>query len=267
LLERRPIHGDLCEALTIKIYDWAGFVSMPRIQVGWKPCGSPEREVVMGAFRHRQQQAGLIYDLLPPERGLGSGLSRRFGPKPDVVDAEFVTVIPGRTKNASTSNTGDRLSRAGQQSRPAPKGALLHALTGLRVAERWLQQASRRSFVALIVALAVLVFGLAGGFSGLSGTPAQATSEPLQFSHVTLTPRDENGMRVLTVNGIIENETGATLSVPPVRADIFSGTQLLTSVVVNPPVNRIGPHESRGFSTRLQHPGGKMPDVRLSFMP
>ncbi|AVA23181.1 hypothetical protein ACXHXG_19240 [Rhizobium sp. LEGMi198b] len=221
----------------------------------------------MGTFRHRQQQAGLIYDLLPPERALGSGLSRRFGPKPDVVDAEFVTVIPSRIRTASGSNARDGAFRPSQSPRPAPKGAFLHALTGLRLAEGWLQQASRRSFVALIVALAILVFGLAGGFSGLSGTPAQATSEPLQFSHVTLTPRDENGMRVLTVNGIIENETGATLSVPPVRADIFSGGQLLTSVVVNPPVNRIGPHESRGFSTRLQHPGGKMPDVRLSFMP
>ncbi|MEF0942155.1 hypothetical protein [Rhizobium sp. BR 362] len=221
----------------------------------------------MGTFRHRQQQAGLIYDLLPPERGLGSGLTRRFDPKPDVVDAEFVTVIPSRIRTASTSNGHNTASRSAQRSGPAPKGAVLHAFKGLHLAESWLQRASRRSFVALIVALAILVFGLAGGFSGLSGTPAQATSEPLQFSHVTLTPRDENGMRVLTVNGIIENETGATLSVPPVRADIFSGGQLLSSVVVNPQVNRIGPHESRGFSTRLQHPGGKMPDVRLSFMP
>ncbi|MDL2406378.1 hypothetical protein PY650_12060 [Rhizobium calliandrae] len=222
----------------------------------------------MGAFRHRQQQAGLIYDLLPPERGLGSTLSRPIGPKPDVVDAEFVTVIPSRIRNASANIAGEGASQSGQrQSPPAAKSALLHALSGPRLAEGWLQQASRRSFVALIAALAVLVFGLAGGFSGLTGTQAQETLEPLQFSHVTLTPRDENGMRVLTVNGIIENKTGATLSVPLVRADIFSSGQLLTSVVVDAPVNRIGPYESRGFSTRLQHPGGKMPDVRLSFMP
>ena len=216
----------------------------------------------MGAFRHRRQQAGLVYDLLPPERAAASQLSHRFGSKPDIVDAEFVTVIPGRV------NTNfDRTTRTRAQPRPAPSGILVHALASFRLAEGWLQRASRRSFVALIAALAVLVFGLAGGFSGLSGTPAQATSDPLQFTHVTLTPRDENGMRVLTVNGIIENETGATLTVPPVRADIISGDQLLTSVVVNPPVDRIGPHESRGFSTRLQHPGGKTPDVRLSFMP
>ncbi|MQB45216.1 hypothetical protein [Rhizobium sp. ICMP 5592] len=216
----------------------------------------------MGAFRHRRQQAGLVYDLLPPERIAASQLSHRFGQKPDIVDAEFVTVIPGRA-----NGNHEKGARPRPQLRPAPGGVHVRAMTGLRFAEGWLQQASRRSFVALIAALAILVFGLAGGFSGLSGTPAQATSEPLQFTHVTLTPRDENGMRVLTVNGIIENQTGATLTVSPVRADIFSGDQLLTSVVVNPPVDRIGPHESRGFSTRLQHPGGKTPDVRLSFMP
>ncbi|WP_047465889.1 hypothetical protein [Rhizobium rhizogenes] len=216
----------------------------------------------MGAFRHRRQQAGLVYDLLPPDRGSVLQPAHRFGPKPDIVDAEFVTVIPGRA-----NNNFDRTTRARLQLKPAPSGILVRAISGFRLAEGWLQRASRRSFVALIAALALLVFGLAGGFSGLSGTPAPATAEPLQFTHVTLTPRDENGMRVLTVNGIIENQTGATLTVPPVRADIFSGNQLLTSVVVNPLANRIGPRESRGFSTRLQHPGGKTPDVRLSFMP
>jgi len=69
------------------------------------------------------------------------------------------------------------------------------------------------------------------------------------------------------LNGIIENVSGATLSVPEVRADLFAGDQLVRSIVVDTPVDRLGPHESRGFSTRLQHPGGKTPDVRLSFMP
>ncbi|MDE1991801.1 MAG: hypothetical protein KGI75_04830 [Rhizobiaceae bacterium] len=219
----------------------------------------------MGAFRPRQQQAGLVYDLLPPDRGLGSGALLRSGQKLDVIDAEFVTVLPSRARNASTNVHGAKDHRAKPQPKPAPRGS--DSFAGLRAVEHWLQQASRRSFVALIAALAVLVFGLAGGFSGLSSTPAPAMSEPLQFTHVTLTPRDENGMRVLALNGIIENETGATLSVPPVRADIVSGGQLLASVVVNSSIDRIGPHESRGFSTKLQYAGGKTPDIRLSFLP
>ncbi|AYG67561.1 MULTISPECIES: hypothetical protein [unclassified Rhizobium] len=221
----------------------------------------------MGAFRHRQQQAGMVYDLIPPERGSGSGHAHRFMPKPDIVDAEFVTVSGARGKTASSVN----MRYGGHpQSRPRPatrKNALSRILSVLRGAEEILQQASRRSFAALIVSLAILIFGLSGGFSGLSSAPAEGAAAPLQFSHVTLTPRDENGLQVLKLNGIIENDSGATLSVPQMRADLFAGDQLVRSIVVDTPVDRLGPHESRGFSTRLQHPGGKTPDVRLSFMP
>lgn len=228
----------------------------------------------MGAFRHHRQQAGLVYDLIPPERGSRARPPHRTERAADIVDAEFVTVIPGRGhgkdfRDKAARDAGFR-GRGFDEALPPRRvrgGALVSAIAGLRFIETWLQQASRRSFVALIAALAVLVFGLAGGFSGLSATPAPSATEPLQFSHVTLTPRDENGLRVLTLNGIIENQTGATLSVPLVRADLVSGEQLLASIVVDPPVDRIGPHESRGFSTRLQHPGGKTPDIRLSFMP
>lgn len=222
----------------------------------------------MGAFRHRQQQAGLVYDLIPPERGSGSGQVHRFVPKPDIVDAEFVTLSSGRNRSASGVNMRyDGPPGAKSPLRPTRRTMLSRILAALRFVEEVLQQASRRSFVALIVSLAVLIFGLSGGFSGLSSAPAEMSGEPLQFSHVTLAPRDENGLRVLTLNGVIENVSGATLPIPPVRANLFAGDQLVRSVVVDLPIDRLAPHESRGFSTRLQHPGGKTPDVRLSFMP
>ncbi|WP_267554685.1 FxLYD domain-containing protein [Rhizobium rhizogenes] len=219
----------------------------------------------MGAFRHRPQQAGLVYDLIPPERGSGPGQVHHFTPKPDIVDAEFVTVS-GRSVSGANRRHGGPL-RAKLRPQPARRTMLSRALATLRFIEEILQQASRRSFVALIVSLAVLIFGLSGGFSGLSDTTGEMAGEPLQFEHVTLTPRDENGLGVLTLNGIIENVSGATLSVPPIRANLFAGDQLVRSVVVNVPIDRLAPHESRGFSTRLQHPGGKTPDVRLTFMP
>jgi hypothetical protein len=222
----------------------------------------------MGAFRHRQQQAGLVYDLIPPERGSSSGQIHRFAPQPDIVDAEFVTVSNGRSRAASGVNMRcDGPSGSKSRPRPTRRTMLSRMLAALRFAEEVLQQASRRSFVALIVSLAVLIFGLSGGFSGLSGAQVNMSGEPLQFSHVTLTPRDENGLPVLKLNGIIENVSGATLSIPPIRANLFAGDQLVRSVVVNVQIDRLAPHESRGFSTRLQHPGGKTPDVRLSFMP
>ena len=221
----------------------------------------------MDTFRHRRQQAGLAYDLLPPERRATSNPYLRFERKPDVVDAEFVTVLPSHTRGASAK--GPRAKQAYAKPRPtnSAKSNSAAAVSGLHFAENWLQRGSRSIFAALVVAVVVLVFGLAGGFSGLASHSTAATSEPLQFTHVTLTPRDENGMRVLLVNGIIENETGATLTVPSIRADVFSGDHLAASLVIKSPVDRIAPRESRGFSVRLQHPGGKTPDVRLSFLP
>ncbi len=100
--------------------------------------------------------------------------------------------------------------------------------------ESWLQRASMRSFAALVFALVVLVFGLAGGFSGFSGERA-TSGAPLHFTHVTVTPRDANGMRVLVINGIIENESGTTQTVHPIRADLVTDERLTASIVINPP--------------------------------
>jgi hypothetical protein len=220
----------------------------------------------MGAFRH-QQQAGLAYDLLPPERKTVPRSRDRFERKSDIADAEFVTVLPVRGSgfSAKRSDLNHRYLQADPHS--TSSRAMAATVIGLRLIERWLQRASARTFTALVAALFILVFGLAGGFSGLSGKPAVAASGPLQFSHITVTPRDANGMRIILVNGIIANAAGATVSVPPIRAELVSGGRLLSSVVVTPPADSIGAGQSLGFMARLQHPGGKMPEVRLSFMP
>ena len=101
--------------------------------------------------------------------------------------------------------------------------------------------------------------GLVG--AGITVNPA------LSFSHVTLTQRDQNGMHILVLNGVIENGTGVDASVPPIRADFLAGDRVLASILVEPPTRMLGIGESRGFMARLPHPGGKTPDVRLSFMP
>jgi hypothetical protein len=139
--------------------------------------------------------------------------------------------------------------------------------SSVRMIESWLQRASFASFAALVIGLFLLVFSIAGGFSGLSGGNAAYSGSPLNFTHVTVTPRDANGMRILTINGIIENIGGTTQTVRPIRADVFADERLTASIVINPPADVIYGGQSRGFSARIQHSGGKMPEVRLSFMP
>ena len=73
--------------------------------------------------------------------------------------------------------------------------------------------------------------------------------------------------RVLSINGIVENHGGDVLAVPNIRADLMSENgQLVASIVINAPVAEILAGQSHGFTTKLRHPGGKTPRVKLSFM-
>ncbi|NKK75631.1 hypothetical protein GFM13_36205 [Rhizobium leguminosarum bv. viciae] len=203
------------------------------------------------------------YDFLPPEPANRQYRSARPA---DISDAEFITLgkVRPREFNARTYNDNRKRMAAAHAAPPPFMPAM--AASVLQTVESSLQRASMRSFAALVLALVVLVFGLAGGFSGLSGERATSGAS-LHFTHVTVTPRDANGMRVLVINGIIENESGTTQTVHPIRADLVTDERLTASIVINPPADVIYGGQSRGFSARVQHAGGKMPEVRLSFLP
>ncbi|MBX5014225.1 hypothetical protein HJB67_30610 [Rhizobium lentis] len=214
----------------------------------------------MEASSFSRRTRGQTYDFLPPEPARRQYRTARPA---DISDAEFVTVGKARPKEFSARIHNDNRRRMG-----AAQPSLLSATvaSALRTAESWLQRASLQSFAILVLALAVLVFGLTGGFSGLSAEGA-SSGAPLHFTHVTVTPRDANGMRVLVINGIIENESGTTQTVHPIRADLVTDERLTASIVIDSPADVIYAGQSRGFSARVQHAGGKMPEVRLSFLP
>ena len=225
----------------------------------------------MDAFHHRRQQVPRPYDLLPPERS-----ARRVRPpvarRPDVSDAQFVTVhsgMEGATFSRRPAAAGVPRRSSALLAAAALASMLLLLLRafwrGARLAEGWLQRLPARAFVLVVAGFFVAIFGAVSNLVGLFGAPAPAAA--LAFTHVTLTPRDANGMRILVLNGIVENGTAATAAVPPIRADLVSGDRLVASITLAPPTDRLGIGESRGFMARLPHPGGKMPDVRLSFAP
>jgi len=219
----------------------------------------------MEASYFRRQAAGQTYDFLPPDPVIRQ--PRRMPRRDDVADAEFVVVGKARQQggsgNARDTTHNPRRSVPPRDQAPMPLSTVTAVVRNIEV---WLQQASLQGFAALVASLFVLVFGLAGGFSFLSesGGPPAAT---LHFSHVTITPRDANGMRILLINGIIENDSGVTQQVKPIRADLVTDDRLTASIVIEPPADAIYAGQSRGFSARVQHVGGKVPDLRLSFMP
>jgi len=222
---------------------------------------------IMEASSFSRRTPGQAYDFLPPEPP--SRQPYRAARPADISDAEFITIGKARSQEFSARTYNDNRRRMAAAQAAKPPVSLAMAGSALRVAEAWLQRASLRSFAALVLALVVLVFGLAGGFSGFSGFSGERaySGSPLHFTHVTATPREANGMRVLVINGIVENESGTTQTVRPIRADLVTDERLTASIVINPPVDVIYGGQSRGFSARVQHAGGKMPEVRLSFLP
>jgi hypothetical protein len=121
-------------------------------------------------------------------------------------------------------------------------------------------------FSAVVAMLFLLVFGLAGGFSMFLGQDgAVESASPLDITHVTVTPQDANGMQVLLINGIVENRGQGGLPLPSIRAELVRDGMLLSSAMIEPPVVHIRGNQSHGFSARVPHPGGNMPELKLSF--
>lgn len=219
----------------------------------------------MNAFRSRRHSVQPEIDLLPPERPRRS-LRPVLGARADVVDAHFVSVpareAPRRAGSTGCLNDNDRFSSSKRRNGVANRWASL-AAGRLRQTERVLQSLSNGAF-AVIVAL---VFAATFAFAGLilGGPAEEANARPLDITHVSLTPRDDDGMRILQVNAIIENRSAAKSQVPKLRADLIAGGQVVASTYIAPPVDEIDAGHSRGITARLLHPGGKTPELRLSF--
>lgn len=209
----------------------------------------------MSSFRSQQGKTVIRMDILPPDPS--GRVARAFRRGGEVVDAQFVTV------NAAARRTARPRSHNDNHRETAPAGAL--AQRALAATEGALSRLSADFFSAVVALLFVSVFALAGGFSFLfSGSDSANAGPTLDITHVTMTQQDANGMKILLINGIVENRTGASLAMPAIRADLMSGEGVVASTLISPPAFAIAGGHSRGFSARVPHPGGKLPDLRLS---
>lgn len=214
----------------------------------------------MSTFSSHQGKTILQMDILPPEPSQRSTrVNQRRG---EVVDAQFVPVREPFRRGPSPRSHNDNRTR-----RPAPTlAAPSFAERTLAGIERGLMRLSADFFSAVVAVVFVTVFSLAGGFTFLfAGSATAETAPTLDITHVTMTPQDANGMRVLLINGIVENRGGDNRAMPQIRADLMSGQTLVATTLISPPVASIEGGQSRGFSARVPHPGGKLPDLRLSF--
>ncbi len=218
----------------------------------------------MAMFRSSRRQAAFDFDLLMPETPTRR-TARTTGPDRDVVDAEFVTIKENRARQPGNDNRGTTSQHKAKM--PVTVGAVGLALIGWL--DRRLSRLSADAYSALVAGLAIFVFICSGGLSVVvpEKTAVAAPVNPLAISHVTITPQEAGGMDILLINGIVENNGGDLEEVPAIRADLFAAKgQLVASMVIEPPVKQMQPGLSHGFSAKLRHPGGKTPEIKLSFV-
>jgi hypothetical protein len=220
----------------------------------------PSEEFAMNAFRAKKPAQGRI-DLLPPEP---KAPAQRHGQRPaarlEVVDADFVVI----RSSARTSNDNHRPVRPAS-SRAAPKHVLVRAAAaGARLCETGLQLLSGRAFAGLVTASVLFVFAYAGGLSALKAAlPTAGPTPPLRIADVVATVEDQNGMKVLSVYGQIDNVSSGVQSVPPLDI-VFdnAGTAQQRRVALDS--ESIAAGGSEHFALRIPHGGGKVPKVSVS---
>jgi hypothetical protein len=212
----------------------------------------------MNTFRGPHGKTIVRMDILPPD----TRPKRAFRPFPqsgEVVDAQFVAVQPRRRQQRSRGSHNDNFTSV-----PAEESLGLAARVAGRV-ETGLAKLPADLFSALVAIAFVAVFALVGGFSFLfQNAAAENTGTALDITHVSMIPQDANGMRVLLINGIVENHGSEQRVMPSIRAELMSGEVIVASTMINPPQGMLESRQSRGFTARIPHPAGKLPDLRLS---
>lgn len=231
----------------------------------------------MSSFRSRARNSK-AYDLIPPDHSRGRPAVDRFSRVTEIEDADFTVIAeprkgqripPGPAFSVVRPENDNANGRTNRVIRPHRSGARSSDRTRadrILSGERWLGRLSDNMFSALVAAVFLLVFALAGGFAAIAGSnggdgvPAVAS-----VTHVTALNRTVNGMSMLVVSGIIENHGETVLEAPRLRAEIYSGGQMIASTLFRSRTGEIKPGESRGFQAKLPQPGGKAADVRVSF--
>ncbi|WP_275784660.1 hypothetical protein [Pararhizobium gei] len=212
----------------------------------------------MTAFRSRTADAVQGMDLLPPDRQ-GRRPERTVRRTAEIIDVEFETVS-GQSRRSSHPVFNDN-KRNATAPLEAPGGGLsgkvLHGL------EHLLQTASPKAFAILVTCLCAPVFLL---FAGLFEYRSPITPVPaLSINNVTTTLDDANGMKVVSVYGAVENRSDTPEIIPVIQVDIVAAGHSRTASRIFAGHSILSPGETRPFSARLPHTGGKLPEVKVSF--
>ncbi|HTO32154.1 MAG TPA: hypothetical protein VL202_13380 [Pararhizobium sp.] len=213
----------------------------------------------------RSRGAARQMDFLPPDRPARTAPAASRTRAVEIIDAEFETVTVNNRRGPypifnDNSRAGPRLDVRPTAVAVSQDGFFSRALSRF---ERRLQVASPKAFAVLVTCLCAPVFLLALGMP--QPQPAVASSPALSINSVTTALNDANGMKILSVFGAVENNTDVPKAVPTILVDVIANGHRKTASRIESGVSVLAPGESRPFSTRLLHTGGKLPEVAVSF--
>lgn len=218
----------------------------------------------MHAFRFHSRQAAAGMDLLPPDRAPRTTPKTSPARPAAFVDAEF-EVVPRAARGAPYPVFNDN-----SRDRPRPSGVRAPQMADvvplpLRVLgriEAMLQRVSVKTYAMMVAGVSATVFLL---LVGLPGGAAPVPSAPLVLSTLKTVVSEENGMKVLSVYGTVQNRSNAAMHVPTIVVDVIASGKRVTASRVAAGASSLDVGENRAFSTRLLHTGGKLPEVAVSF--
>jgi hypothetical protein len=225
-------------------------------------------EAGMHPSRSAQRKAHETLDLIPPDRSFrrGEEAHQAFGRQTEIVDAEFEIVRAARRANKPVVN--DNLSCRRVPAVSVPMASRLprpaDTVAGL---ERNLKLLPERGFVGLAVFLCVSIF-LAVYFYWPANRPtAYARSNGLVITHIHQSPVDANGFRIIELTGVVENRSSTARPVPAVIAELRSDSGAVNKAAVSLGDKALAAGKTATFFLRIPYPGGKHPQVAVSFAP
>lgn len=214
----------------------------------------------------------LIYDM-PEEDAAAGDLGQSD------VDAAFAAMETDADDDAADGAAPDLVVDA-QSRRARPSPAVAAKALKARGAGVLAGLAGRMRAAPLLalVAAAAIAYGLLARESVVRAAPEMARVYALMGLEVNLrglaiervvsTRFEEDGARVLEVEGVVANVAGETRQVPPLSLALWDETETaLYSWTIDPPRGDLAPGESAPFRARLVAPPAEARQVLVRFAP
>lgn len=200
------------------------------------------------------------YDVLPPEPRSRRQSGGQIGQALQVEDAIF-EVVPQRTVPLRQSN--DNPPPVRKNTAPGRRAVLSEPAGRIALGiERHLARLSPQAFMMLVTLLFVAVFSVCGGFSSFSQRRAAAgPTQPFSISDVTVAAEDANGMRVVSVSGMLVNVSPEVQPAP--RLTVVGGSLRRPLGSLTLPVGTLPSGTAIRFSGRFNLAGGKAGDIAV----